>query len=109
MRIYLDRSNQTNFMALLVYIICLGVGLVFTLVTAFFGHIFGGGHEGHVGGSGGHAEAGVDSSDMPGVSVLSPTIIASFVTAFGGFGIIPISTWWTPEARSAPSAKAMRS
>src|ERR1039457_3809371 len=88
MRIYLDRSNQTNFMALLVYIICLGVGLVFTLVTAFFGHIFGGGHEGHVGGSGGHAEAGVDSSDMPGVSVLSPTIIASFVTAFGGFGII---------------------
>ena len=88
MRIYFDRSNQTNFMALLVYIICLGVGLVFTLVTAFFGHIFGGGHEGHVGGSGGHAEAGVDSSDMPGVSVLSPTIIASFVTAFGGFGII---------------------
>ena len=75
-------------MALMIYFICLGVGLVFTLVSAFFGHIFGGGHEGHVGGSGGHAEAGVDSSDMPGVSVLSPTIIASFVTAFGGFGII---------------------
>lgn len=75
-------------MALLVYIICLGVGLVFTLLSAFFGHIFGGGHEGHVGGSGGHAEAGVDSSDMPGVSVLSPTIIASFITAFGGIGMI---------------------
>ena len=72
-----------------VYLICLGVGLVFTLISAFFGHIFGGGgHDGHVGGSGGHAEAGVDGSDMPGVSVLSPTIIASFVTAFGGFGII---------------------
>ena len=65
------------------------LGLVFTLISAFFGHIFGGGgHDGHVGGSGGHAEAGVDSSDMPGVSVLSPTIIASFITAFGGFGII---------------------
>jgi membrane protein implicated in regulation of membrane protease activity len=75
-------------MALLVYIFCLGVGLVFTLISAFFGHIFGGGHEGHVGGSGGHAEAGVDSSDMPGVSILSPTIIASFITSFGGFGII---------------------
>lgn len=71
-----------------VYLICLGVGLVFTLISAFFGHVFGGGHDGHVGGSGGHAEAGVDSSDMPGVSVLSPTIIASFITAFGGFGII---------------------
>ncbi len=75
-------------MTMLIYIICLGVGLAFTLISAFFGHIFGGGHEGHVDGSGGHAEAGVDSSDMPGVSVLSPTIIASFVTAFGGFGII---------------------
>jgi len=75
-------------MTLLVYIFCLGVGLVFTLLSAFMGHIFGGGHEGHVGGSGGHAEAGVDGSDMPGVSVLSPTIIASFITAFGGFGII---------------------
>lgn len=75
-------------MTLLVYILCLGVGLVFTLLSAFFGHVFGGGHDGHVGGSGGHAEAGVDSSDMPGVSVLSPTIIASFITSFGGFGII---------------------
>ena len=75
-------------MATLIYIICLGVGLVFTLISAFFGHVFGGGHEGHVDGSGGHAEAGVDSSDMPGVSVLSPTIIASFVTAFGGIGLI---------------------
>jgi len=72
-----------------IYLICLGVGFVFTLLTAVFGHIFGhGGHDGHVDGSGGHAEAGIDSSDMPGVSAFSPTIIASFVTAFGGFGII---------------------
>lgn len=75
-------------MTLLVYIICLGVGLVFTLISAFLGHVFGGGHEGHVDGSGGHAEAGVDASDMPGVSALSPTVIASFVTAFGGIGVI---------------------
>ena len=77
-------------MALLIYIICLGVGLVFTLISALFGHVFGGDHgdHGHVNGSGGHAEAGADGSDMPGVSALSPTIIASFVTAFGGFGVI---------------------
>lgn len=71
----------------LVYLICLGVGLTFTLFSVIFGHVFGG-HDGHVDGSGGHAEAGVDSSDMPGVSVFSPTIISSFVTAFGGFGFI---------------------
>lgn len=75
-------------MAFTFYLICLGVGLVFTLLSAIFGHVFGGGHEGHVDGSGGHAEAGADSSDMPGVSALSPTVIASFVTAFGGMGVI---------------------
>ena len=92
-------------MTQLIYIICLGVGLVFTLISAFFGHIFGGGHEGHVGGSGGHAEAGVDSSDMPGVSVLSPTIIASFVSAFGGIGIILSQFEATkPPILSAPLA-----
>lgn len=76
-------------MAFTIYLICLGAGLVFTLVSALAGHIFGGdGHDGHVDGSGGHAEAGADSSDMPGVSAFSPTMIAAFVSAFGGFGII---------------------
>src|SRR2546423_14426525 len=76
--------EQLGNMTVTIYIICLGVGLFFTLLSAFFGHVFGGGHEGHVAGSGGHVEAGADSSDMPGVSILSPTIIASFITAFGG-------------------------
>ena len=71
-----------------IYLICLGVGLVFTLASAIMGHAFGHGHDAHVGGSGGHAEAGVDASDMPGISAFSPTVIASFITAFGGFGII---------------------
>jgi len=75
-------------MAFLIYLICLVVGVVFTLLTAVFGHFFGGGHEGHLDGSGGHAEAGADTSDMPGVSMFSPTILTCFVTAFGGFGII---------------------
>src|SRR5437773_8897457 len=72
-----------------IYLICLGVGFVFTLFSALFGHGFGhGGHDGHVDGSSGHAQAGVDASDMPGASALSPTVIASFVTAFGGLGVI---------------------
>lgn len=71
----------------MIYAICLVVGLVFTLVSVVAGHFFGG-HDAHVAGSGGHAEAGADSSDMPGISIFSPTIMASFVTAFGGFGLI---------------------
>jgi membrane protein implicated in regulation of membrane protease activity len=72
---------------MMIYLICLVVGLVFTLVSVVFGHFFGG-HGEHVGGSGGHAEAGADASDMPGISIFSPTIIAAFITAFGGFGLI---------------------
>lgn len=71
---------------MMIYLLCLVVGLVFTLLSVAFGHFFGG-HGDHVGGSGGHAEAGADNSDMPGVSIFSPTIIASFITAFGAFGL----------------------
>ena len=71
----------------MIYAICLVVGLTFTVISVLAGHFFGG-HDAHVAGSGGHAEAGADTSDMPGISVFSPTIMAAFVTAFGGFGLI---------------------
>ena len=71
---------------MIIYGICLVTGLVFTLISVMFGHFFG--HSGHVAGSGGNVEAGADSSDAPGISIFSPTIIASFITAFGGFGLI---------------------
>jgi membrane protein implicated in regulation of membrane protease activity len=86
----------------LVYLICFGVGLIFTIGSAFMADVFGG-HDfgGHAGGpdlggaeahaeagAGGHAEAGFGSHDMPGFSPLSPTTLASFVTAFGGIGIL---------------------
>ncbi len=85
----------------MIYAICLVVGLMFTLVSVVAGHFFGG-HDGHVAGSGGHAEAGADSSDMPGISIFSPTIMASFVTAFGGFGLI--FTQFPATARTVISA-----
>jgi membrane-bound ClpP family serine protease len=74
-----------------IYFLCFGVGLLFTAISALVGHIF----EGHPGldghgdvGTGGHAEAGFEHAGMPGLSLFSPTVIASFVTAFGGFGMI---------------------
>lgn len=76
--------------AYLIYLICFGVGLLFTVISAVVGHVFGG-HDvdthGDVG-TGGHAEAGFEHTGMPGLSPFSPTTIASFITAFGAFGLI---------------------
>ncbi len=70
-----------------IYAICLVFGLLFTIISAFAGHLFGG-HDGGDVGTGGHAEAGFDHSGMPGISFFSPTVICSFITAFGGFGLV---------------------
>lgn len=72
----------------MVYSICLGVGLLFAIVSAFLGHLFGG-HDAHVDvGTGGHAEAGFQDTGMPGLSPFSPTTISAFITAFGALGLI---------------------
>ena len=75
-------------MDFLVYAVCFGVGLLFAIVSAFLGHLFGG-HDAHVDvGTGGHAEAGFQDTGMPGLSPVSPTTITAFLTAFGGLGLI---------------------
>jgi membrane protein implicated in regulation of membrane protease activity len=84
-----------------IYAVCLVVGLLFTLVSAVAGHFFGG-HDGADIGTGGHAEAGFDDSGVPGISFFSPTVLASFVTAFGAFGLI----FSKIDATSSPWASA---
>jgi membrane protein implicated in regulation of membrane protease activity len=82
-----------------VYLVCLSVGLLFTIISATIGHLFGG-HDvgGHADvGTGGHADAGYEHTGMPGISFFSPTTIASFVTAFGGFGVIFSRFEWTRQ------------
>ena len=75
-------------MEFLIYATCFGVGLVFTLASACLGHFFSG-HDAHSDvGAGGHADAGFDHGGMPGMSIFSPTIIASFITAVGGLGML---------------------
>ena len=72
---------------MIIYTACLALGLLFAIVSAFAGHLFGG-HDGVDVGTGGHAEAGYDHSGVPGVSFFSPTVLACFVTAFGACGLI---------------------
>jgi membrane-bound ClpP family serine protease len=73
---------------MIVYAICLVVGLLFTLISAVAGHFFGGHDADSDVGTGGHAEAGFDHTGIPGISFFSPTVLASFVTAFGGLGVV---------------------
>src|SRR5467141_2811776 len=73
---------------MIIYIACLALGLLFTMVSAFTSHFFGG-HDAHTDvGTGGHAEAGYDHSGVPGITFFSPTVLACFITAFGACGII---------------------
>lgn len=72
---------------MIVYAFCLVFGLLFTIISALVGHLFDGHDGGHVG-TGGHAESGFDQSGIPGISFFSPTVLACFITAFGGLGII---------------------
>jgi hypothetical protein len=75
-------------METLIYAIIFFVGLFFTVLSAFFGHLFGG-HDVHVDvGTGGHAESGFQDTGLPGLSPFSPTTICAFITSFGGFGVI---------------------
>jgi membrane protein implicated in regulation of membrane protease activity len=70
-----------------IYLICVGVGLLFAVVSAFFAEA-GGGHDGHGDTDAGHADLSIGSHEMPGFSAFSPTTIATFVTAFGAFGLV---------------------
>ncbi|HSY17487.1 MAG TPA: NfeD family protein [Candidatus Acidoferrales bacterium] len=70
---------------MIIYAICLVVGLVFTLISAFLGHFFGG-HDSV--GAGGHADAGFNADGVPGITFFSPTVLASFMTAFGAIGLV---------------------
>jgi membrane protein implicated in regulation of membrane protease activity len=73
---------------MIIYIACLALGLLFTIISAIAGQFFGGHDHGGDLGTGGHAEAGYDHSGVPGISFFSPTVLACFVTAFGACGII---------------------
>jgi membrane protein implicated in regulation of membrane protease activity len=83
-----------------VYAAFLIFGLMFTLFCAFTGHMFGGHGEPQIG-MDGQADGGLGSDGVQGVSLLSPTVLASFITAFGAFGLILTRMGWGAWA-SAP-------
>jgi RNA polymerase sigma factor (sigma-70 family) len=80
-----DSSRNTVFF---IYAVCFGVGLLFAILSVIFGHLGHGGDVDHGGFDHGHAEAGFGGHDMPGFEPVGPTTIATFVTAFGGFGMV---------------------
>lgn len=96
---------------MIIYVACLALGLIFTLISAITSHFFGGDDGGDLG-TGGHAEAGYDHSGLPGVSFFSPTVLSCFVTAFGACGLIltkieATSSVWISAPISAIAGAAM--
>ena len=81
---------------MIIYAICLVFGLMFTLISAFIGHLFGG-HDAV--GTGGHAESGFSGDGVPGISFFSPTVLSCFITAFGGFGSVSYTHLTLPTNR----------
>ena len=71
-----------------IYLVCTGVGLLFAVVSAFLADGTGGSDAAQGDAHAGHTESASGGTHMPGFSALSPTSIATFVTAFGGFGLI---------------------
>jgi membrane protein implicated in regulation of membrane protease activity len=96
---------------MIIYVACLALGLLFTIISAITSHFFGGDDGGDLG-TGGHAEAGYDHSGLPGVSFFSPTVLSCFVTAFGACGLIlskieATSSVWISAPVSAVAGAAM--
>jgi len=72
----------------LLYFACFVVGFVYAFMSSVLSHLFGGDgdHGGDIGhGDMGHGDVGHGEVSLP---ILSPTIIAAFVTGFGGTGIL---------------------
>ena len=69
---------------MIIYGICLVFGLMFTLVSDFLGHCL----ADMIPSARAAPDAGFDSDGVPGITFFSPTVLASFITAFGAFGLI---------------------
>ena len=82
-----QNTRRPSKMEVIIYAFCLVVGLIFAMVSAVAGHLFGGDHDSDVG-TGGEAEAGFGDAGIPTISFFSPTVLASFITAFGAFGLV---------------------
>jgi len=67
-----------------IYFLCFLVGFVYAVITGALGHFFGGGNDIHMDASG---HIGFEGGEV-GLSVASPTLIAAFLSGFGGTGLI---------------------
>jgi len=69
-----------------IYMLSFGIGLGYAIIIGISGHIFGGDGVDH------HMDVG---TDLP-VSPLSPTVISTFLTGFGGGGLLANSYFQMP-------------
>jgi membrane protein implicated in regulation of membrane protease activity len=109
--------------ALVSFWVCFLTGLAWAVFSAIMGGIFGFGHGVDLGGighggadfhhefgtahdaSGGHGEADFTAApEAPAISPLSPAVMATFATTFGGVGVITTSMFHFPLLLSIPTS-----
>ncbi len=69
----------------IVYFVCFLVGFIYALMSGTLGHFLGGDSHVHMDSSG---HVGFEGGGDAGLSVASPTLIAAFLSGFGGAGLI---------------------
>ena len=79
-----------------IYFLCFAIGLGYAILTGISGHLFGG-HDVDA-----HMDVGMD---LP-ISPLSPTVIATFLTGFGGGGMLAHSYFQLSTGKSVGIAIA---
>ncbi|MCX8037613.1 MAG: hypothetical protein N3D11_11330 [Candidatus Sumerlaeia bacterium] len=73
------------------YLVLFFVGVIYAIVSALLSGVFGGDHSMDAGAQ--HVDLGASLDGMVHFSPLSPAIIATFLTAFGGTGIICVKVF----------------
>lgn len=101
-----------------VYQFCFWVGLIFALISGFLSGVLGFGHHDIGGGvdishdlgdtSGGlHPDALGGGAEMPQFAPINTVTISTFITAFGGCGLLALKVWeWSPTQSLALAAVA---
>lgn len=89
-----EPDQHVHSVAFFLYTVCFAGGLLFGVLSMVFGHL-GHGEGGHADLAHdtdlhvhAHAEGGLETHEMPGFAPVGPTTIATFVTAFGGVGML---------------------
>lgn len=90
----------------IVYLSCFFLGVGFAVVSGLMSGVFSGGAEAHVDAGGAHEGIHPTSGDAVHFPLLSPITLATFITTFGGSGIVYMKVLNLPPVAHMPASAA---